>query len=68
MATPSLFPQFMKAQAGGGGGPTSVSVIIDGVEFLEPLEVELLAPEIDVDIDQSTIEVDFVEPLEVEID
>ena len=49
MATPSLFPIFLKAQSGGAGGAVgTVYVETLGVEVLEMIEVEI------VDVDRFT--------------
>lgn len=68
MATPSLFPQFMKATSGGGGGPTSVSVIIDGVEIMQTLEAEIVETILEAEIVETLLEAEIPEPLEAEID
>ena len=47
MATPSLFPIFLKAQSGGTAGVVYIETF--GLEVLEVVELELV--EIDVDIE-----------------
>lgn len=60
MPTPSLFPYFLKAQAGtivqGGAGTV----------FIETLELEVLDP-IDVEVIDDPIEVEVLAPFDVEI-
>jgi hypothetical protein len=41
MATPSLFPQFMKAQSGGAGGPTTGVTLIEAQLMPSPLEAAI---------------------------
>lgn len=65
MPTPSLFPQFMKAQAGGGGGTINriiaseleAELPVQTAELAVPLEAELAVP----------LEAELPEDLEVEI-
>ena len=66
MATPSLFPIFLKAQSGGGGAGTVYIETLE-LEFTGMIEVEIIEQRIDVEIIE-VIEVDVVEaPIEVEI-
>lgn len=59
MPTPSLFPLFLKAQAGGAGG-------VAGTTYIENFDVEILEM-IEVEIVDETIAVEIVELIEVEI-
>lgn len=61
MPTPSLFPIFLKAQAGGAGG-------VAGTEYIERFDLEFLDMMIDVEIIDLTIDVEIIEPdIDVEI-
>lgn len=51
----------------GGGGPTSVSVIIDGVEIMEPLEAELVSTVLEAEFVDTVLEAELPEPLDAEI-
>ena len=62
MATPSLYPLFLKAQAGGSVtnviGQLDIEVhAMPDVEVQQPVDVEVSAP----------VDVDVVEPIDVEI-
>ena len=58
MATPSLFPVFLKSSGGGGGPVTLNQAIISELEIeVATYEVELAAP----------IEVEVAEPIEFEV-
>lgn len=59
MATPSLYPIFLKAQSGGVGGGA-------GTVYIETLEIEVL-PCIDVEIVDETISVEILETIDVVI-
>jgi len=50
-----------------GGGPTSVAVIIDGVEFMEPIEAEIVNLILDAEVVDTVVEAEIPEPLEAEI-
>jgi hypothetical protein len=60
MPTPSLFPIFLKAQSGGGGGVT-------GTEYIERLDLEFVDMEIDVEIIDYMIDVEIIEVIDVEV-
>jgi hypothetical protein len=63
MATPSLFPIFLKAQSGGTAGAAGTQYIETfGLEVLEMIEVELI--EMDVDV----VEMIEVELIEMDVD
>lgn len=51
----------------GGSGPTSVTLIIDGVEIMEPLEAELVSQLLDAEIVDNVLEAELPEPLDAEI-
>lgn len=61
-----LLAGFLLFATTGGGGPTSISVLIDGVELVEPIDVELVQPTIDVEL-VAPIDVELVDPIDVEI-
>lgn len=68
MATPSLYPMFLKAATGGGSvAAGTVYVETFGAELLEMIEVEIVEMDIDVQIVQTDIDVDIVEIIDVEI-
>lgn len=65
MATPSVFPMFMKAAAGGSGGPGFVLAYDLELDAAPDIEVDTayvdveLEPEVEVDVDTEVeIEVD----------
>jgi hypothetical protein len=58
MATPSLFPIFLKAQSGGGGAA--------GVSYIEQFDLEVLEM-IEVEIVDDTITVEIVEVIDVAV-
>ena len=51
----------------GGSGPTSVTVIIDGVEIMEPLEAEIVNQVLEAEFVDNTLEAELPEPLDAEI-
>jgi len=66
MPTPSLFPIFMKAQAGGGVAGV-VYIETFGLEMLETVEIELVDLEIDIELIE-VIDVEVIDDvIEVEI-
>ena len=70
MATPSVFPIFLKAQSGGGDPtPEGIQYVETfDLEVLEMLEVEIVDLDIDIEIVDNVPDVELVEPIEVEID
>jgi hypothetical protein len=68
MPTPSLFPIFLKAQAGGGTvAAGTVYVETFGAELLEMIEVELVEMDIDVEIVENVPDAEILETIDVEI-
>jgi len=69
MPTPSLFPLFLKAQAGGGAAAPAGTEFIEtfGIEVFEMIEVELLDVDIDVEIVENVPDVEILEIIDVEI-
>ena len=51
----------------GGGGPTSISVIIDGVELMEPLDAQLVEMILEAEIVDVVLDAELPEPLDAEI-
>ena len=71
MPTPSLFPIYLKAQSGGGGGtpvPAGTEYVETfGVEVYEMIEVEFVDMDIDVEIVENVPDVEVIETIDVEI-
>jgi hypothetical protein len=66
MATPSLFPQFMKAQAGGGGGPITGFTLIEGGAVVDPLTAEIAVTTLTAEVDTVFLEAKLLqEPLPI---
>lgn len=51
----------------GGGGPVSISVIIDGMEIMEPLEAEIVETILDAELVNVILDASIPEPLDAEI-
>lgn len=62
MPTPSLYPLFLKAQSGGGGGVPAGTVYVEtlGIEVDEMVDVEVVDLSVDVELVSAT-EVELVE-------
>lgn len=56
-----------RGSVGGGGGPVSISVIIDGMEIMEPLDAELVDLILDAELVNVTLDASIPEPLDAEI-
>ena len=66
MATPSVFPMFMKAQSGGTG---SGFLLTDNVDFEFMLEPDVEIVEVyDVEVVDETSDVEIVEVVDIELD
>jgi hypothetical protein len=57
---------FLKA-ATGGGGATSVSVIIDGVELMEPLDAEIVDLVLEAELVDVVLDAEIPAPLDAEL-
>lgn len=60
---------FLLFGTSGGGGPTSVTFIIDaqGAEIVEPLDAELVDLTLEADLVDVTLDAELPEPLDAEI-
>lgn len=68
MPTPSLFPIFLKAQAGGGSVAAGTAYIETfGLEMLEMIDVEVIDTSIDVEVIDLAQDVEVLEVIDVEI-
>lgn len=68
MPTPSLFPLFLKAQAGGETiAAGTVYIETFGLEMLEMVEVELVELDVDIEVVPETVDVEVIEIIDVEI-
>jgi hypothetical protein len=68
MPTPSLFPIFLKAQAGGGTvAAGTVYVETFGAELLEMIDVEVVDIDIDIEIVENVPDIEVIETIDVEI-
>jgi hypothetical protein len=65
MPTPSLFPIFLKAAAGGSAGVVYIETF--GLDVVEMIEVELIEMDVDVEVVDITTDIEILEVIDVEI-
>lgn len=51
----------------GGGGATSISVIIDGMEIMEPLDAEIVETILEAELIDVILDAEIPAPLDAEI-
>lgn len=65
MPTPSIFPMFLKAK---GGGEGTIFIETLELEFVDPIEVEVLDDPVEIELLEVIELVVVDDPIEVEID